>query len=441
MDPMERTFLLVVLEVDSGAASLTSGPIGQSTEQLSCALHTLEGALESAVIGALGVADDIDAVYAETGRPVGCQAMMAGYDSLPPALDGIAGASRVSELLSGHERRHPSGDEIGRLRLRLSSLYAAGPGGRVVSAGDEAPVAASSEGGESEELDDVGGRIVMPAQTFIEALSQELEIHPISVYWLLKEMREKDGLVSPPELKRHLEDYVSVTILRLLGYRWPEQDAYEREHRPILDPALVDEDGIIPLVVCADQPTAGERVRQRLERQFGEQGAAQSLREFRQWVGRDLDAWLRRDFFKRHVQQFKQRPIAWHFVSPERHFEAFVLYHRLSRATLATLRTVYAGGLVERLRAEQERARQANAGAEVSRLQLAIEDVEEFRARLEAIERGDELKYRIRCRWKGEEATGRPGPYAPDIDDGVKVNIRPFQEAGLLAMREVIKKW
>ena len=60
--------------------------------------------------------------------------------------------------------------------------------------------------------------------------------------------------------------------------------------------------------------------------------------------------------------------------------------------------------------------------------------------RAEKIERGDELRNRIRCRWKREEETGRPGPYAPDID-GVKVNIRPFQEAGLLAMKEVIKKW
>ncbi len=71
---------------------------------------------------------------------------------------------------------------------------------------------------------------------------------------------------------------------------------------------------------------------------------------------------------------------------------------------------------------------------------MKIEDVEDFRDRIEKIERGDELKYRIRCRWKGEEATGRPGPYAPDIDDGVKVNIRPFQEAGVLAVKEVIKK-
>ena len=78
---------------------------------------------------------------------------------------------------------------------------------------------------------------------------------------------------------------------------------------------------------------------------------------------------------------------------------------------------------------------------EVTQLQLAIEDVEEFRERLEQIERGDDLKARIRCRWKGDEAQiGRPGPYAPDINDGVKVNVRPFQELGLLAT-PVIKKW
>jgi hypothetical protein len=62
-----------------------------------------------------------------------------------------------------------------------------------------------------------------------------------------------------------------------------------------------------------------------------------------------------------------------------------VLCHRLSRETLYKLRRTYAGG------------------------------------------------------WKDEEATGRPGPYAPNIDDGVKVNIRPFQDAGVLAVEEVIK--
>ena len=37
-------------------------------------------------------------------------------------------------------------------------------------------------------------------------------------------------------------------------------------------------------------------------------------------------------------------------------------------------------------------------------------------------------------------AGGRLNLYAPDINDGVKVNVRPFQELGLLAA-PAIKKW
>ena len=113
----------------------------------------------------------------------------------------------------------------------------------------------------------------------------------------------------------------------------------------------------------------------------------------------------------------------------------------LSRETVTRLRTQYAGAAIDGLRAQQERARAQNEAGRVTDLQLQIEEIEDFRARLERIERGDQLKDGIRCRWKDEEKAGRPGPYAPDIDDGVKVNIRPFQENGLLAAKQVIKKW
>jgi hypothetical protein len=350
----------------------------------------------------------------------------------------------VSDFLVQHfVHRLESRDQasLSRVKNRLRMLYEADtPGSTANTTGTELE-ADEDEAEEGLETVTLGARISIPVESVLERLAQELKVHPISVYWLLKEMREQEGLVSPPELKQQLEDYASVTILRLLGYRWPEQDAHEAEHGPILDVDLVDQDGIIPLVPCGDEPTAAHRVRLCLERRFGDKGADQSEREFRQWVGRSIEDWLRRDFLKHHVQQFKQRPIAWHFVSPEGTFQAFVLYHRLSRETLYKLRTTYAGGLIGRLRGEQDRARQASDARKVSDLQFEIEDVEEFRTRVERIERSDELKYRVRCRWKGEEATGRPGPYAPDVNDGVKVNIRPFQEAGLLAVKEIIKKW
>lgn len=436
-DPTEMTFSALPGEGDFvGTLGSTVAAQLEQSEATAATLHAVEGAIDRLAAADYGLDPaDIAAVNEETGEPAGWQPFIVGYDT---CAFGIAVQSNLApqEHFSKQPRKSLSPREILGVKTRLRHAYQSGPGMTEQTELDSSD--SEDEEGEEEVL---GAQIPIPAETFIEELSHSLEIHPISVYCLLREMQDQEGLVSPPLMKQAMEDYASVSVVRLLGYRWFEQDGYEQERGPILDPALVDDDGIIPLVPIGDHQTALDLIRARLERDFGPEGAEKSEQEFRQWVGRDLGEWLRRDFFRRHVQQFKQRPIAWHVVSPERTFEAFVLYHKLSRATLQDLRVKYGGTLVGELRADQARARERGDGAAVSRLQGQIEDVEEFRATIEKIERGDELKYRIRCPWTDEEADGRPGPYAPDIDDGVKVNIRPFQEAGLLAMKDVIKKW
>lgn len=407
-------------------------------------LHWIEGIISELAIELYGLNDlDREAIISVEGLPaywqplLGDRKAVSGIDpelllavgnrSIKWGIKVVSGAEVA--VLKGRLRRSLS-DEAGidQTPLDNSVLDLADEDRHELPPSDATESAARSSGH-------------FVAETELEKLSRDLSIHPTSTYHLIEELAAKEWSAFQTRLKPYLEDYASVAVLWLLGYRWPEQDAYEQEHGPILPAGLVDDDGIIPLVPCGEHLTAERLLERRLEVEFGEPGAAQSESEFRQWVGRDLGDWLRREFFKRHVQQFKQRPIAWHLVSPERTFEAVVLYHKLSRATLERLRTDYAGVLIGTLRADLERARERKAMAEVSRLQAQIEDVEEFRERLQKIERGDELKYRIRCRWKGEEEGGRPGPYNPDIDDGVKVNIRPFQEAGLLGVREVIKKW
>ena len=69
-----------------------------------------------------------------------------------------------------------------------------------------------------------GARIPIPTETFLEELSQKLEIHPISVYWLLKEGIEQEGWRCLPEERRLAAERVTVMILRLLGHQWPTQD-------------------------------------------------------------------------------------------------------------------------------------------------------------------------------------------------------------------------
>jgi hypothetical protein len=396
--------------------------------------HSGEGLLEDSVQHLI-VSGRLQAVIDETGVPAGWNSLLVGYDALPEAPEGIDIPAGLTEFLASLEHRQLAAAALAKLKGRLRSMYEAGPGAK-----EEVEKPAAKGGDEDEEAGAaLGARIPIPTETFLEELSVKLELHPISVHWLLEELRA-EGVVSPPLRKAELEEYLDVTLVRMLGYRWPEQDAYEAEHGPILDPDLVDGDGIIPLVPCGDERTAEQRVSDRLVRSFGEDGAEAFVRDVRKYVRRDLGEWIAKDLFKAHTRRFKNRPIAWHLKSPEGAFEALVLYHRLSRETLAKLRVTYAGDRLARLRADQTRARERKDDRVVSDLQLAIEDVEAFRATLEGIERGTELKHRIRCRWKDETEAGRPGPYAPDIDDGVKVNIRPFQESGLLAAK-VINKW
>jgi hypothetical protein len=401
-------------------------------EAISSVEHSLEGWNERLVCDAYGLDEgDIQQVTEETGTPAGWYPLIAGYDRLPDPPEGIELPEGFAEYFAGLDRLQLSADDLSVLKARLRKLYEAGPGGKV----DQDEEAPASDEEEDEAI--LGAHIPIPTETFLEELSQKIQLHPVSVYCILEEFRS-EGILSSPEIKRAMEQWVEVATLLMLGYRWPEQDQQEAEHGPAIDPDLVDGDGIIPLVECGNHPTAAQRIRTLWERLFGEEGASRSENEFRRFVGMSLEDWFCRRFFEQHARRFKQRPIAWHLTSPDRHFQALVLYHRLSRELLQRLRANYAGALIAELQAERKKAKGDQDA--VANLTAAIEDVEEFRQLLERIERGDEPRYRIRCRWKGEEPDGRPGPYTPDLDDGVKVNIRPFQEAGLLA-KPVIKKW
>lgn len=435
-EAIERTFDPVDLLRPGNGSSLCDAVTARlsRSESVAALLHSLEGWNEHLVFDAYDLDEgDVRAVLDETGTPAGWYPLIAGYDKLPDPPSGVTIPDGFGNYYDGLKRLELSDPEVSSLKDRLRRLYEAGPGAEVE---DEEEYSGE---GPSEDEGALGAHIPIPTETFLEELSQKLQLHPVSVYNLLEELRA-EGVQSPPEVRRLMEDWVSVALLLMLGYRWPEQDRYEAEYGPALDPDLIETDGIIPLKPFDDRLTATQRVRTLLERRFGQAGAAQSLDEFSTWVGRDLGEWVERRFFPRHIQQLKQRPIAWQLTSPEGTFQALLLYHRLSRETLRRLRDVYAGALINRIRAELQRAEGRNDSAAAQELRFQIEDVEEFRARLTAIEQGRDLHHRIRCRWKGEEEEGRPGLYAPDLDDGVKVNIRPFQETGLLA-REVIKKW
>jgi hypothetical protein len=213
---------------------------------------------------------------------------------------------------------------------------------------------------------------------------------------------------------------LQVAVARLCGYRWPEQPEFDD-----LD-VLADADGIVCLAAVAGEPPAADRVQQLLAAAFGESWTSAKVKELLEQTGskkKNLADWLRDEFFKQHCSLFGNRPFVWHIWDGQRDgFSALVNCHRLDRRTLEKLTYTYLGqDWVERQRAE---VRDGVAGAE-ARLTAALG----LQRRLEAILEG-EAPLDIYVRWK--EIHEQPVGWEPDLDDGVRLNIRPFVEAGVL---------
>jgi hypothetical protein len=449
-------------------------------EAVAAVLYTLEGISERKVFAAYGIASaDLQAVLDETGTPAGWFPLLTGYDVPPSLPDGLAVDAKLLEPLAREERRMISPEDLADLKRRLCALYQAGPGAQ---AEDEASAGEENEKDEEEQVATVSGaHIPIPAETFLEELSQRIEVHPISVYWLLKELREQECVVCLPELRRYVEDYFTVMILLLLGHCWPKQvESGEQE------PEWADLDGIIPLTDGAGQHTLLDRVRERIAADFGEARIDAIEQEFRQIMGRPLADWLARDFFTHHVSQFKRRPIAWLLESgravdtrweatsgrrgrrPTRTrgpaFACLVYYHKLTTDSLTRIKTHYLRPVLQRqefeLAEERRRVAEGNVTARASAERLAeiVDELNAFEAALDTVSTKGFWSQNLTRLLDDEESdhwTRRtpksPMPdkdaflrqeqvYDPDLNDGVRVNIAPLQKYGLLATDVLAKK-
>jgi hypothetical protein len=215
---------------------------------------------------------------------------------------------------------------------------------------------------------------------------------------------------------------LQVGVGRLVGYRWPEQAESDDLS------SLADADGIVCLPAVRGELPAADRLQQLLAQAYGEKRAPGLVRELLEKAGskkKSLAEWLRDDFFAHHCKVFGNRPFVWHVWDGRRDgFAALVNYHRLDRAGLEKLTYTYLGDWIERQRAD---AGEGVAGAD-TRLAAAVE----LRAKLVAILEG-EPPYDIYVRWK--ELREQPIGWEPDLDDGVRLNIRPFVTAGVLRSR------
>ncbi len=225
---------------------------------------------------------------------------------------------------------------------------------------------------------------------------------------------------------------LQVAVARLLGYRWPaEQDAgmeladEQREWvarcKELLSHA--DEDGIVCIPSVRGEPPAGDRLLRLLASSFRDEWNDGVLSKLLAEAGSaTLDDWLRHGFFDEHCKLFHHRPFVWHIHDGRRDgFQALVNYHKLAegggkgRQLLESLTYSYLGDWITR---QQDGVKRGEGGAD-DRLLAALE----LQKRLSAILEG-EPPFDIFVRWKPLKE--QPVGWEPDINDGVRLNIRPF---------------
>jgi len=216
---------------------------------------------------------------------------------------------------------------------------------------------------------------------------------------------------------------LQVAVARLLAYQWPEQQKVDAAPDGL--EAHADADGIVCLPPITGEQPAAERLRALLAAAYGEEWSQEQqdrlLTEVG-YAGKGLDLWLRDGFFAQHCALFHNRPFIWHIWDGRKDgFSALVNYHRLDAARLNRLIYTYLGAWITTQRAQS----QAGVAGADGRLVAALE----LQKKLETIRDG-EPPHDIYVRWK--HLHEQPIGWEPDLNDGVRLNIRPFVAAGVL---------
>ncbi|NQT20711.1 MAG: SAM-dependent DNA methyltransferase, partial [Planctomycetes bacterium] len=217
-----------------------------------------------------------------------------------------------------------------------------------------------------------------------------------------------------------------VAVVRLLGYRWPRQTGSSFPDCSALGPdgleSFSDEDGIVCLPPLSREQPAAARLRQLLTSALGafDEHALIAAAGLKGGKSKTLEDWLRDEFFAQHIKLFHDRPFIWHLWDgrPDG-FHALVSYHKLDHAMLQKLTYSYLGNWIQQ---QFDDAKADKPGA-ADRLGAA----QTLQAKLAAILEG-EAPLDIFVRWKPlkEQARG----WHPDMNDGIRQNIRPFLLAG-----------
>lgn len=248
--------------------------------------------------------------------------------------------------------------------------------------------------------------------------------HPCaSVIW---DEEFKNTIVSK---SRQDESVLQVSVARLLGYQWPAELDPEMELAPEMREVmkknadfvgLIDEDGIVCIPAVRGEYTAAKRLEVILHKAYGSEWTSSVESNLLTSVkAKDLESWLRDKFFEQHAKMFQHRPFIWQIWDGKKDgFSALVNYHKFDYKGLERLIYTY---LDDWISIQKRDLAEGKDGADI-----LLNAAEDLKTQLVAILDG-EKGLDIFVRWK--PLAEQPIGWNPDLNDGVRLNIRPFMLA------------
>ena len=175
----------------------------------------------------------------------------------------------------------------------------------------------------------------------------------------------------------------------------------------------IDDDGIMPLMPndCGFSDNASARFADFIRVALGNEDHVANLNYVEKCLGKPLEQYFVKDFWKDHKKMYQNRPIYWLFSSKKGAFQVIAYMHRMNAYTAERVRSKYLLPYIEHLESEIDKldARRAELSTKETKqlqaLQKQLDECREYHERLQVV---------------AEQAISF------DLDDGVVVNYAKF---------------
>lgn len=175
----------------------------------------------------------------------------------------------------------------------------------------------------------------------------------------------------------------------------------------------IDDDAIVPLMTndCGFSDNASLRFAEFVRTAFGEETQVENLNFIEQCLGKTVEQYFVKDFWKDHKKMYQNRPIYWLFSSKKGAFQVIAYMHRMNAYTVERVRAKYLLPYIEHLQEEYNKL-------DMRRVELTTKETK----RLQNLQKQlDECReYHDRLQVVAEQAISF------DLDDGVIVNYAKF---------------